>query len=138
MLRLSAVRALAAALLLLVAAGCGGSDTTSTLTTDTTSAADAIAEIEQIKTMLGDAVAQVRDGNAEAAEQTVGDAYLEHYEHVEGPLGERDHDLMEKLEEAISTDLRNEIKAGKSADEIDSMVQTIDADLDRALEILRS
>ena len=87
--------------------------------------------------MLATAVDQVRSGDADAAEETVGDAYLEHFEHVEGPLGEKDHDLMEELEEAISTDLRADIKAGKSADEIKVKVDEIDADLDRAVEILQ-
>ncbi len=133
---LFAVPALLIALLLLVAAGCGGSDDSSS-NEDGATPTEAVAEIEQIKTMLDDAVAQVRDGDAEAAEETVGDAYLEHFEHVEDPLGERDHDLMEELEEAISTDLRNEIKAGKSADEIEASVEKIDADLDRAVEVLQ-
>jgi hypothetical protein len=43
---------------------------------------------------------------------------------------------MEELEEAISTDLRADIKAGQSADEIEATVNEIDADLDRAVELL--
>src|SRR5829696_2523428 len=76
-------------------------------------------------------------GGADEAEETVGDAYLEHFEQVEGPLGERDHELMEELEEAISTDLRNDIKAGKTADEIEASVKEIEEDLDEAVEALR-
>jgi hypothetical protein len=79
----------------------------------------------------------VRAGDAETAEETVGNAYLEHFEHVEAPLGEKDHDLMEELEEAISTDLRNDIKDGKSADQIKTKVDEIEADLDRAVEVLQ-
>jgi hypothetical protein len=88
--------------------------------------------------MLATAADQVRDGDADAAEKTVGDAYLEHFELVEHPLGERDHELMEELEEAIATDLRNDIKAGKSADEIEAKVDAIEADLERAVELLQS
>ena len=97
-----------------------------------------MAEIGEIKTLLATAVDQVRAGDAEAAEETVGDAYLEHFESVEAPLGERDHDLMEELEEAISTALRNDIKDGKGADEIETTVDEIDADLDQAVELLQS
>ena len=97
----------------------------------------AVAEIGEIKTMLATAVDQVRSGDAKAAEETVGDAYLEHFEHVEHPLGEKDHELMEELEEAISTDLRNDIKDGKSADEISSAVDEINTDLDKAVELLQ-
>ena len=44
---------------------------------------------------------------------------------------------MEELEEAISTDLRNDIKDGKSADEIETTVDEIEADLDKAVELLQ-
>jgi hypothetical protein len=134
MLRLSAVLALLFATLLLVAAGCGGSDESDE---DSATPAEAVSEIGEIKTLLGTAVDQVRSGDADAAEETVGDAYLEHFEVVEDPLGERDHELMEELEEAISTDLRNDIKDGKSADEIETKVEEIDSDLDKAVELLQ-
>ena len=123
-----------AALLLLAAAGCGGSDDSDE---ESATPAEAVAEITEIKAMLASAVQLVSDGDTEAAEETVGDAYLEHFEHVEGPLGEKDHEFMEELEEAISTDLRNDIKDGKSADEIQTEVDAIEADLDQAVELLR-
>jgi hypothetical protein len=134
MRRLSPVLLLLAALLALAAAGCGGSDESEE---ESATAAEAVTEIGEIKTMLATAVDQVRSGDADAAEETVGDAYLEHFEKVEGPLGERDHDLMEELEEAISTDLRREIKAGKAVDEIESAVDEIQDDLERAVEVLQ-
>lgn len=135
MRRLSPVLLLVLAALLLAVAGCGGSDESDE---ESATPAEAVAEIEEIKTMLATAVDQVGDGDAEAAEETVGDAYLEHFEHVEAPLGEQDHELMEELEEAISTDLRNDIKDGKTAAEIQAEVDEINADLDRAVELLQS
>ena len=135
MLRLSAVLPLLVAILALGAAsGCGGSDESSE---ESTTPAEAVAEIAEIKTMLATAVDRVRAGDTDAADTTVGDAYLEHFEHVEDPLGEADHELMEELEEAISTDLRKDIKDGKSADEIEAEVAEIQADLDRAVEVLQ-
>jgi hypothetical protein len=134
MRRLSSVLLILFAGLALAVAGCGGDDESEE---ESATPAEAVAEIEEIKTMLGTAVDQVRDGDADAAEETVGDAYLEHFEKVEHPLGEEDHELMEELEEAISTDLRNDIKDGKSADEIQAAVDEIDADLDRAVELLQ-
>jgi hypothetical protein len=125
---------LCAALLLLVAAGCGGSDESDE---ESATPTEAVAEIEEIKTLLRTPVRQVREGDADAAEETVGDAYLEHFEHVETPLGDRDHDFMEELEEALSTDLRKDIESGKPADEIEAEVEEITADLDRAVELLR-
>ena len=134
MLRLSAVLPLLLAAALLVAAGCGGSDESEE---DSATPAEAVEEIGEIKTLLATAVDQVRSGDAEAAETTVGDAYLEHFESVEDPLGERDHDLMEELEEAISTDLRNDIKDGQNAAAIEAKVDEIEADLDKAVELLQ-
>ena len=135
MLRLSAVLPMLLATVALgVAAGCGGSEESEE---EPTTPAEAVAEIGEIKTLLDTAVGQVGEGDTEAAEETVGDAYLEHFEHVEGPLGEKNHELMEELEEAISTDLRADIKAGKSAAEIESTVNEIHADLDRAVELLQ-
>jgi hypothetical protein len=134
MRRLSPLLPLLAALLLVGATGCGGSDESEE---ESATPAEAITEISAIKKMLDEAVRQVRAGDADAAEETVGDAYLEHFEHVEGPLGERDHHLMEELEEAISTDLRKEIEDGKSAPEVQASVDEIEADLDRAVVVLR-
>jgi hypothetical protein len=134
MRRLSPVLILLIAALALAVAGCGGNDESEE---ESATPAEAVTEIEEIKTMLATAVNQVRAGDADAAEETVGDAYLEHFEHVEHPLGEEDHELMEELEEAISTDLRNDIKDGKSADEIEAAVAEINTDLDRAVELLQ-
>jgi hypothetical protein len=134
MRRLSSVLILLIAAFALVVAGCGGNDEPEE---ESATPAEAVGEIGEIKTMLATALDQVRAGDADAAEKTVGDAYLEHFEQVEHPLGEEDHDLMEELEEAISTDLRNDIKDGKSADEIQAAVDEIEADLDRAVELLQ-
>lgn len=135
MLRLSAVLpVLLSTLALGVAAGCGGSDESAE---ESATPTEAVAQIGEIKTLLATAVDQVRAGDPDAADATVGDAYLERFELVEGPLGERDRDLMEELEEAISTDLRSEIKAGKSAAEIQTKVDEIDADLDKAVTVLQ-
>ena len=134
MRKLSSVLLILTAGLALAVAGCGGDDESEE---ESSTPAEAVAEIGEIKTMLATAVDQVRAGDADAAEKTVGDAYLEHFEKVEYPLGERDHDLMEELEEAISTDLRKDIEDGKSADEIDAAVDEINTDLDKAVEVLQ-
>ena len=134
MRKLSSVLLILFAGLALAVAGCGGDDESEE---ESSTPAEAVAEIGEIKTMLATAVDQVRAGDADAAEETVGDAYLEHFEKVEHPLGERDHDLMEELEEAISTDLRNDIEDGKSADEIDAAVDEINTELDKAVEVLQ-
>jgi hypothetical protein len=93
---------------------------------------EAAAEIDEIKRMLDQGLAQYQDGDQEAADTTVGDAYLEHFEKVEHSLEERDHELMEELEHRISTEIRDEMKEGASADEVAALVEETKADLDTA------
>lgn len=135
MLRLSAVLSVLLATVALGATGCGGSDESEE---EPATPAEAVTEIGELKTLLAAAVDQVRAGDSVSAEQAVGDAYLEHFEPVEEPLGERDQDLMEELEEAISTTLRQEIKNGRSIEVIEATLDEIDANLDKAVELLQS
>ena len=139
----------------LVVAGCGGSSDSNTSAAETTATgatgesededeeeeeattpAQALAEIAIIRTLLGDAVTQYATGAHDEAADAVGDIYLEHFEKVEGPLGDADHDLMEEIEEQISTELRNDMQDGKPDDEIESLVDEINGNLDRAEEAL--
>jgi hypothetical protein len=136
MLRVLALLALAGGLL--VVAGCG-SDSESAAAGDTTlstateeseeeeeeeasTPAQALAEIATIRTLLDEAVMQYASGDQSGAADAVGDIYLEHYEHVEGPLGDVNHDLMEDIEEKLSTDLRTSMDDGAEQSEIDSLV----------------
>jgi hypothetical protein len=95
-------------------------------------AEEAAAEIDEIKRMLDEGLAQYQDGDQEAADTTVGDAYLEHFEKVEHSLEERDHELMEELEHRISTEIRDEMKESASAGEVTALVEQTKADLDTA------
>ena len=99
---------------------------------DEITAEEAAAEIDEIKRMLDEGLAQYQDGDTKAADTTVGDAYLEHFEKVEHPLEEQDHELMEDLEHRISTEIRDEMKEGASADEVAALVEETKADLDTA------
>jgi hypothetical protein len=98
----------------------------------------AVGEIAEIRPLLARAVTEVEAGKRDQAAETVGDAYLEHFEHVEHPLEERDHDLMEELEVAISTDLRKQITDGGDVSEIQASVDEINAKLDDAVEALQT
>ena len=111
----------------LTGAACGSSDEE-----ESASPTEAVAEIDQISAMLDEGLAQYRSGDKEAAETTIGDAYLEHFEKVEDPLGERDHELMEDLEHQISTEIRDEMKNDAPADEVAKLVLDAKIDLDQA------
>ena len=146
MLRALALLALTGGLL--VVAGCGSDSDSSSAGGDTTATeeesgeeeastpAQALAEIAIIRTSLDAAVAQYQSGDHEAAADSVGDIYLEHYEKVEGPLGDVNHDLMEEIEEKLSTDLRTSMEDGADQSEIDSLVAEIKTGLDQAEEEL--
>jgi hypothetical protein len=96
-----------------------------------TSPQQAIAEIGAVRTALGQAVGQVEEGDKAGADDTVSEAYLQHFEKVEGPLGERDHELNEELEEALSHELRDKIKTGSPKD-VEALVKQIEGDLTTA------
>ena len=115
----------------LAVAGCGGSDEEESATP-----AEASAQIDDIEVLLDRAVDEYRAGDADVAEETVGDAYLEHFEEVEAPLGEIDHDFMEELEERLSTEIRDDIKDGKPVNEVAALVEKTKADLARAKAML--
>jgi len=146
MLRVLALLALVAGLL--VVAGCGSDSEPSsagTTTATTTSEEEgeeestpeqALAEIATIRTLLDDAVAQYHAGDHAAAADAVGDIYLEHYEKVEGPLGDVNHDLMEEIEEKLSTDLRTAMNDGAPQSDVDELVAEIRSSLDEAEEAL--
>lgn len=123
------VLALLALSLVSFGAACGSDDESSE--EDTTPAA-AAAEIDTIKSMLDDALAKYEAGDAEAAEQTVGDAYLERFEKVEGPLEEVDEELMEDLEQTISSEIRTKMKDGAPASELEKLIEQTKTDLDEA------
>ena len=117
-------------------AGCGGSESAEAEEEEVTPA-QAVAEIGTIRRMLDEAVEKYRAGEAEEAEEIVGDAYLEHFELVEHPLEERDHELMEELEVLISTTIRNEIKDGAPPEEVEQLVAEAKEGLAEAETLLK-
>jgi DNA repair exonuclease SbcCD ATPase subunit len=126
------MRTLVLALLALSLAGFGAACGSEESSEEKASPAAAAAEIETIKSMLDDALAKYKAGDAEAAEETVGDAYLEHFEEVEHPLEEVDEELMEDLEHTISTDIRTKMKDGAPASEVEQLIEQTKTDLDEA------
>src|SRR5215207_722187 len=119
----------------LAVGGCGGSNAEAE--DESATPAQAAQEIHQIEALLDDALAQYRDGDAEAAEETVGDAYLEHFEKVEGPLGDEDHEFMEELEHRTSTEIRDEMKDDAPVAEVEQLIGKTKQDLAKAQAMLQ-
>jgi hypothetical protein len=110
-------------------AACGGESKSEEAAEQNATPAQARAEIGEVRKALDTAVAQLRDGDAKAADNTVSEGYLEHFEKVEGPLGKVDDELNEKIEDSIREDLREKIQDGGSVAEVTQMVSAIKADL---------
>ena len=106
--------------------GCGSDEEKSS--EPEVSAEQAITEIEATRIRLEKAVEEAKAGRAHEAEELVSEGYLQHFEKVEGPLDEVNHELNEELEESISQELRAAVKAGK-ADEADDLLTEINQNL---------
>ena len=115
-------------------AGCGSDSESSdeATTEESSSTAEALEQVAAIPGLLDEAVTTYKSGDHDAAADAVGDINLEHYEDVEGPLGERNHDLMEEIEEQISTELRQAMETGKPDAEVESLVAEIKTNLEQA------
>jgi hypothetical protein len=133
--RISAVVALALAGLAL---GCGSSsdDKASEEAEHGTTPQQAVAEIGKVRSGLAEALATYKAGDASAADEQVGDTYLKHFELVEGPLEDVDHELKEQLEDTIREALREQIRADAGAAKVEQLVKKIDAKLDEAEQTL--
>jgi hypothetical protein len=126
-MRLAVVPALMLASLTLAA--CGGSDDSSQ---ENASPATARKEVGETKAALNAALATYKSGDKAAAREQVAEAYVAHFEEVEGPLEGKDAELKESLEHAISDELRTSMKARRPAAKIEAQVKAIVADLDKA------
>jgi hypothetical protein len=126
----------------LIATGCGDDDSDSsgetTAEETSVSAQEAITEIAAVRTGLDAAVVAYRQGDADQAEELASEAYLQHFELVEGPLEEADEELNEELEETIRETLRDRINEGVPVAKVTALVRTINRELDEAEQALRS
>ena len=118
----------------LVVSACGGSDSSEP---ESTSPAVARKEIGATRDALTAALATYKSGDKAGAQDQVAEAYVSHFEEVEGPLDKQDHALKEELEHAISSELRGSMKAGRPAAAVAAQVRAIAADLDKAEAALR-
>src|SRR3954449_2015026 len=118
----------------MLAAGCGSSQEGSSEASKEEKATpqQEIQEIAAVRQGLDQAIATYRSGDRSAADQQVGDTYLQHFELVEGPLEKADKELNEELEDGIREELRGLIKDGAPQAQEVKLHQEIAADLDKA------
>jgi hypothetical protein len=94
-------------------------------------------EITATAAGLDNALAAYKAGDAAKADQLAGDAYLDHFEFVEGPLGKVDMAFMQQLEDQISAGVRNAMKDGKPVADVEALVTKAKADLATAATKLK-
>src|SRR3954447_20717795 len=121
----------------LALAACGGGSQSEEAAEQQAPPAQARAEIGAVRKALDSAVASMREGDAKAADNTVSEGYLEHFEKVEGPLGKVDDELNKKLEDSIREELREKIQDGGSVAEVTQLVSAIKTDLATAEQKLQ-
>jgi hypothetical protein len=131
---MAALLAIAAA-----AAGCGSSDSDSDREAAEHQATppQAIAQIAAVRSGLTEALATYKSGDHAAADEQVGTAYLEHFELVEGPLEEVDHELTEELEDGIREHLREAMQDDAPTSQVRKLVDQLDAQLEEAKAALQ-
>jgi hypothetical protein len=86
---------------------------------------------------LVEALAAYRSGDRASARDQVSEAYLQHFERVEEALDARDHELKERLEDAIRDELRHEMAQGAPSARVSTLVRRILRDLATAQARLR-
>jgi hypothetical protein len=125
--RLTLVPLAAAAALALSA--CGDDDTSSETEAEQAKPASALLEAGKTRASLALALATYKAGDKAKAADQASEAYLQHFELVEGPLEAKDEELTEELEDAIREELVGKMKARAPVKEVEALAKEIDRDL---------
>ncbi len=95
--------------------------------------AEVVEHIEELLTEIAETYAA---GDAEAAAELSAEAYLENYEVIEADVIELAPEVNEELEPLLGAALREQLQAGASQEEIESMIARARELLQEALEVL--
>jgi hypothetical protein len=98
---------------------------------------DHIAIINNIKSLLTRLIAAYESQDYQGAESIATEAYLDNYEYIEIPLAQRDQQLMEQTEIMLREELRQIITDRVPIEQIEQHITMINANLDRAAELLQ-
>jgi hypothetical protein len=99
---------------------------------------DTIAIINDIKSLLNQQLLSTyRSQDYEGAENIAIEAYLENYENIEQRIAEHDPALMKQTEVMLREELRQMIKDRVPVEQIQQQVSMINANLDKAAELLQ-
>jgi hypothetical protein len=94
-----------------------------------TEQSEILKTIDNIEDLLDQVSAKYSEGDSAGALAIATEAYLENYEYIEGAVADKDSDLMNTVELMLRRDLRHAINTDQSADEIDSIIESIKEEL---------
>ncbi|TBR06920.1 MAG: hypothetical protein EPO62_09490 [Candidatus Nitrosotenuis sp.] len=98
---------------------------------------DVVNTIENIESLLDQISSKYKGGDRNTAFSLASTAYLENYEYIEGTIASKDRQLMEKIELTLRVDLRNLIKNGSPQVDVDSKIDLIKDDLEKAKSLFK-
>ncbi len=98
---------------------------------------DPIAIIKNIKSLLIQLISAYGSQDYQGAESIAIEAYLENYEYIEAPIAQRDQQLMEQTEVMLREELRQMITDRVPIEQVEQHIAMINANLDRATELLQ-
>ena len=93
---------------------------------------------DTIDRLLITAQAAYANGDSDLAHELVGTAYLDNYEFLEAPIGEKNNFMMKEIENAMREDLRNMIESGAQGSLVDAQIQMLVNELDKAEALVGS
>ncbi len=98
---------------------------------------DVLTIISNIESALDQVSTNYREGNQDTAFSLATKAYLDKYEYIEGPIAQKDKELMEKIELMMRVDLRSMIKNGEPIEDIDSKIDSIKTELNKVKSLFQ-
>jgi len=93
--------------------------------------------INNIRTLLNQAIENVKNGNYQNAESLVIEAYLNNFEFLEGEIAKHDESLMKDTEGLLREQLRNLIQGKADVQDIQKMIDKINIHLNEIEKILK-
>lgn len=114
-----------------------GSDSKKKAEEKPASPATARTELSKTRDFLEQALAAYKSGDKTKADSQISEAYLQHFEQVEGPLEAKSEELTKKLEDGIRLGLRKFVKSSKPAARVEQAFRDVFADMDKAEGLLK-
>jgi hypothetical protein len=106
-------------------------------TTDQNQQVDSVQYIKNVKELLKQVSAEYHKGNYTGADQVAVTAYLDNFEHVEGPLlNANQTQLKNDVEQMMRIQLRDMIKQKVTPEQLDAHIAAINVKLDQAVRVV--